>query len=229
MIYSSRRQSEQNVSKMQAKAFTLIELLVVVAIISVLAAILFPVFARARENARKASCLSNLKQIAMGWKMYAQDYDEVLPAARWSDSSIAPKVTVDFPFLLMPYTKSMQIFDCPSTDNHYKGTLTCTPTSYVQNGYLGYGAKTPSKTTLKFYPRRLSSIQSASITPLHWDTDKNNQSVGQWNQAGMDANPSYFSERHNGMFNVSFVDGHVKSLKKEQAFVNIEPNPDNQD
>mgnify|MGYP001548207113 CR=1 FL=1 len=64
---------------MKRRAFTLIEMLVVVAIIAVLAAILFPVFARARENARRASCQSNLKQIALGIFMYAQDYDERMP------------------------------------------------------------------------------------------------------------------------------------------------------
>jgi len=69
-------------------AFTLIELLVVIAIIAILAAILFPVFARARENARRASCQSNLKQIALGAFMYRQDYDEKLPTINVSDSGV---------------------------------------------------------------------------------------------------------------------------------------------
>ncbi len=67
----------------RARAFTLIELLVVIAIISILAAILFPVFARARENARRTSCLSNLKQIGLGVMQYTQDYDEKYPLALW--------------------------------------------------------------------------------------------------------------------------------------------------
>lgn len=67
----------------EKKAFTLIELLVVIAIISILAAILFPVFARARENARRTSCLSNLKQIGLGFMQYTQDYDEKFPLALW--------------------------------------------------------------------------------------------------------------------------------------------------
>ncbi|MHC5879657.1 type II secretion system protein, partial [Streptococcus pyogenes] len=66
---------------MKRKAFTLIELLVVVAIISLLAAILFPVFARARENARKTSCMSNLKQMALATQMYVQDHDGRFPYA----------------------------------------------------------------------------------------------------------------------------------------------------
>lgn len=64
--------------KNRTKGFTLIELLVVIAIIAILAAILFPVFARARENARRSSCQSNLKQIALGWMQYNQDYDEMM-------------------------------------------------------------------------------------------------------------------------------------------------------
>src|SRR5690349_12144108 len=69
--------------KRSARGFTLIELLVVIAIIALLAAILFPVFARARENARRASCQSNLKQIGLGFHQYTQDYDDRLPLTMW--------------------------------------------------------------------------------------------------------------------------------------------------
>src|SRR6186997_2010986 len=90
--------------KARRHGFTLIELLVVIAIIALLAAILFPVFARARENARRASCSSNLKQIGLGMLQYTQDYDEHFPmqaaAAFW------PSLT--------PYIKSDQIYKCPS-------------------------------------------------------------------------------------------------------------------
>jgi prepilin-type N-terminal cleavage/methylation domain-containing protein len=96
------------------KGFTLIELLVVIAIIAILAAILFPVFARARENARRASCQSNLKQIGLGVLQYIQDYDERYPAARWGSgpSWDAPR-NVWFG-QVHPYTKSLQIMQCPS-------------------------------------------------------------------------------------------------------------------
>ena len=114
------------------RGFTLIELLVVIAIIAILAAILFPVFARAREAARKATCLSNLKQIALAALMYAQDYDEVLPTAsangwRCSAHAVDPanQYTTDWtglgsldfwqlPDLLTPYIKSLDIFNCPT-------------------------------------------------------------------------------------------------------------------
>src|SRR5881392_1671009 len=73
-------------TRWRKSGFTLIELLVVIAIIAILAAILFPVFAKARETARSASCKSNLKQIATGWMMYVQDYDERTPYNWWSDN-----------------------------------------------------------------------------------------------------------------------------------------------
>src|SRR5690606_24616928 len=97
------------------QGFTLIELLVVIAIISILASILFPVFARARENARRASCMSNMKQQALGIMMYAQDYDGRIMAAVYYTS------LPSFQVLLQPYVKSYQIFRCPST-HRLKGT-----------------------------------------------------------------------------------------------------------
>lgn len=99
-------------------AFTLIELLVVIAIIAILAAILFPVFARARENARRASCMSNLKQIGLGFMMYVQDYDEKFPpllinytSPPTAPSGVSPYAWAD---ALQPYLKSTQIYQCPS-------------------------------------------------------------------------------------------------------------------
>jgi len=118
------------------RGFTLIELLVVIAIIAILAAILFPVFARAREAARKATCLSNLKQIALACLMYAQDYDEVLPSVNndgynatshaidpansyitWSDAESRNLGSIDYWQLadvLTPYVKSLDLFVCPT-------------------------------------------------------------------------------------------------------------------
>lgn len=94
-------------------AFTLIELLVVTTIIAILAAILFPVFARARENARKSSCQSNLKQIGLGILQYTQDYDETMPFDQLPNSSATPynNLWMD---VMQAYVKSDQVFNCPS-------------------------------------------------------------------------------------------------------------------
>jgi prepilin-type N-terminal cleavage/methylation domain-containing protein/prepilin-type processing-associated H-X9-DG protein len=99
---------------MRRSGFTLIELLVVIAIIAILAAILFPVFAQAREKARQAACLSNLKQLALAQTMYTQDYDETLPRAILSlpDGSLFP-----WPLAIAPYVRSTAVFRCPS-DRH---------------------------------------------------------------------------------------------------------------
>ena len=119
--------------------FTLIELLVVIAIIALLAAILFPVFARARENARKSSCLNNMKQLGIGVAQYAQDYDEHFPLQE-SNNTVAgvtnnPNyldsngVSVSWDLMIQPYIKNIQTLVCPSDTR-----------SVVQNTALpGYG------------------------------------------------------------------------------------------
>jgi prepilin-type N-terminal cleavage/methylation domain-containing protein/prepilin-type processing-associated H-X9-DG protein len=91
------------------KGFTLIELLVVIAIIAILAAILFPVFAQAREKARQTACLSNTKQLALGVYMYAQDYDETLPVAGYN-----AQCRGRWQWQIFPYVKNEQIFTCPN-------------------------------------------------------------------------------------------------------------------
>lgn len=147
------------------RGFTLIELLVVIAIIAILAAILFPVFAQARESARKASCLSNTKQLGLGTMMYVQDYDEYYPCNSWdtpfipttdheSRSATYPAAT-QWPWRIMPYLKNKQIFVCPSDPDPKNGwsgywapaNPTCddawgipTPISVAHNQHLfGYG------------------------------------------------------------------------------------------
>jgi len=126
----------------KGQGFTLIELLVVIAIISILASILFPVFARARENARRASCQSNLKQIGLGMMMYAQDYDGHLVSGFLDMGS----GNVSYPdgstgrfqpwyVSMFPYLKSSQLLNCPSVSSslEYKGGYGITTFSYAYN------------------------------------------------------------------------------------------------
>jgi len=117
--------------------FTLIELLVVIAIIAILAAILFPVFAQAREKARSAACLSNMKQLGAASTMYVQDYDGAYPLAWY------PTPQYGFDVVLFPYVKSYQVYDCPSNhvtprywEGYPKAGLGPIPGSYAMNGDL---------------------------------------------------------------------------------------------
>lgn len=124
-------------------AFTLIELLVVIVIIALLAAILFPVFARAREKARAASCQSNLKQLGLGFHMYAQDYDEKLPVTWIGNPNDFGAGGSGWAGLLFPYIKSSQVFTCPDdeTKQTVNGTMSVgggnTAVSYGYNATIG--------------------------------------------------------------------------------------------
>ena len=214
----------------RAKGFTLIELLVVIAIIAILAAILFPVFARARENARRASCQSNLKQISLGIFQYTQDYDEKMPHLGGGEV---------WNLLTQPYLKSTQIFACPSHSGRNVG-LASQPTriSYGMNVAMAAGGD------INTGGASLASINYPSELVMLADDDlgaKANQCYGYgavdlpddggyvwmwWDPQGTHGGPSPVTAgpgnttymagpdaRHLETANIAYADGHVKAQR----------------
>ena len=182
--------------------FTLIELLVVIAIIAILAAILFPVFAKARENARKSSCQSNLKQMGLSINMYVQDYDE-----RYPNAAIMIGTT---PYLLnevlVPYIKNSEIWQCPSK----RGAVDLSALGKPNIGYMAdVGTPMPSGTWRLFgtppagtYSCALAQIdQPASQAAMCDAVGAVSATFTRW--VGIDA-------RHTDGLNVLYCDGHVK-------------------
>jgi prepilin-type N-terminal cleavage/methylation domain-containing protein/prepilin-type processing-associated H-X9-DG protein len=183
------------------RGFTLIELLVVIAIIAILAAILFPVFARAREKARQTSCLNNVKQLTLGLIQYVQDYDEVFP--HWRNFR-NPKGSVYWYEIVQPYVKNTQVQKCPSEPNRSLG--------YGYNcDYIGYGSSTSIS-----IDHKLAEVNSPAETvwimdcgsacaykPARWVPDVTNALYLTYVDG---------ASRHNGGANVGFVDGHAKWL-----------------
>jgi prepilin-type N-terminal cleavage/methylation domain-containing protein/prepilin-type processing-associated H-X9-DG protein len=140
-------------------AFTLIELLVTIAIIAILAAILFPVFARARENARRASCMSNLKQIGLGIMQYTQDYDERVPSNYVKLKSDGSQIRW-WPDLLQPYVKSYQVFVCPSDSD---------PMSY----HFDRAPGDPTNLVISYSPNGVITCSAADMASLHFPAVSN--------------------------------------------------------
>ncbi|HEX8834432.1 MAG TPA: DUF1559 domain-containing protein [Abditibacteriaceae bacterium] len=215
--------------------FTLIELLVVIAIIAILASILFPVFARARENARKSSCASNLKNLALGWQMYTQDYDETAPGpmytradgarVRWFGGWDGSSVFRPEYGQLYPYLKNADIGGCSSWNSETPATYG--PVDYAYNAYFTHvhyeafnanGIKlaaiaAPTQTVLMYDGvRRYAAPDNLYRTPWGYPASVSSRS----DALGFGADPvsrSTFHARHNQTGNVAFADGHVKALK----------------
>lgn len=193
-------------SKQPVRGFTLIELLVVIAIIAILAAILFPAFARARENARRTSCLSNTKQLGLGALQYSQDYDERLPPAFNEDTG---KYWSE---LIQPYVKSTQLFYCPSDANHSSAN------AFGAGANISYGWNFRWLTHAGIDDRpytfggvSLAQIASSSETVMLGDSPNSNAT---WAISASSLYASYGPPaRHLEGSNVSFVDGHSKWFK----------------
>ena len=183
------------------KGFTLIELLVVIAIIAILAAILFPVFAKAREKARQTSCLSNLKQIGLGLLMYIQDYDEMTPTGG------------TYTVLTHPYTKNWQIFDCPSMRD-FEYPCPCPSSTRARCRYAlnsGGGAYGSSRWDGMNNGLMYAMVQDVAGTYWVYDgrCDRGNPADNTLDWTYYQRDPAY-EGRHNDGSNFVLADGHAK-------------------
>ena len=209
-------------SPRRRRAFTLQELLVVIAIIAILAALLFPVFSRSRENARRAACQSNLKQIGLAINQYVQDYDGVNPPRYGGATLEMPDANpLNWRVLMFPYTRSTQVFQCPSNpESGVSATnLTTAPpgtpdmhVSYACNydsGKLGvfsdYNGDDATRDSSIEFPSELIAV--AETTSTRPDIDMNDVALFSYLYAG-----------HMDYTNYLFVDGHAKALKPLQTY-----------
>jgi len=219
-------------------AFTLIELLVVIAIIAILAAILFPVFARAREKARQSSCTSNLKQIGTAFMMYAQDYDERLCDTLTGRSHGVWALMAAWPRAIMPYVKNRQLFRCPSA---YWASDAMGSAGNINGGYggvrevLGYAGRIDYRPAdwggdpdldAPGYGQPISAMTSPAENIIVCDSTNYVCQRAYWERTDNASQPTveiaaeynhaYYvvDSRHNGQANVCFADGHVKSLTR---------------
>lgn len=207
--------------------FTLIELLVVIAIIAILAAILFPVFARARENARRPSCQSNLKQIGLGLAQYTQDYDEQYPFV-YNGTSNGNVSGQSWKVVIQPYVKSTQLFTCPSaaSPRDQASNDGVTGRSYVTN-YIGdYGTNTQAESKGKGFMGYYIGSNSSSTSLADFPNTAQTIAVAEGRDVGrQEVNLGYGNPFTNLLWsghlttaNYLFADGHVKALKPQNTY-----------
>jgi prepilin-type N-terminal cleavage/methylation domain-containing protein/prepilin-type processing-associated H-X9-DG protein len=226
-----------NEEKPNRNGFTLIELLVVIAIIAILAAILFPVFAKVREKARQAACSSNEKQLALGVIQYESDYDEMLPGLDFSPIG-GGQESQGWAGRIYPYVKSTSVFTCPDDTTPPQGSMT--PISYLFNPSLGdYNHKilyhvpalvAPTKTILfiegagevtDVTNSNEGSSNSHSSPVFLSDYIDTFPSGGKWATGFLNGKPNSSSTdrftspdgRHSGGSNYILCDGHVKWMR----------------
>jgi prepilin-type N-terminal cleavage/methylation domain-containing protein/prepilin-type processing-associated H-X9-DG protein len=203
--------------------FTLIELLVVIAIIAILAAILFPVFAQAREKARSTTCLSNFNQLGKGVMMYIQDYDGAYPLAWYG------KPQYGFDCVLQPYVKNLQVFDCPSNKttprwwDGYKRYFNIDkpgiPGDYAMNGDLAAREDPKAGDRAGLTETAVQAPSETILMTEIWNTRGN---VGPeheiYTTTKNDVCTRIPIKIHQGGSNYNFCDGHAKWLRVEATW-----------
>jgi len=203
--------------KTMKRGFTLIELLVVIAIIAILAAILFPVFARARESARRTSCSNNVKQIVLGLKGYIGDNDEMYPRV----GGVANTVPFGWAEAIQPYVKSVQIFQCPSEST---GAVSGPTVAGYSDFFYNSNLATKNEAQLNFVSNVIAIGDSTAGTAANADDGCSTNTAacgdtagglatfnGGWStDTGAASGAGGGAGRHLDGANYGFADGHVK-------------------
>jgi prepilin-type N-terminal cleavage/methylation domain-containing protein/prepilin-type processing-associated H-X9-DG protein len=219
------------------RGFTLIELLVVIAIIAILAAILFPVFAQAREQARLSACTSNFKQYSTAWMMYVQDYDSTFPPYSVNTPWKPGELTfTTWDLLLQTYIKNYGVSRCPS--DPYPAVYEFKDGSTIWRSYTSPRNMTWNPAKGLPHPRSEGSVPQPADTLLMfeknqgaevngWPYPKTRKPGSQWGWAAAFENWQQTAwERHGERQVALFADGHVKTLKgKRQGQFRYPPNP----
>ncbi len=213
--------------------FTLIELLVVIAIIAILAAILFPVFAQAREKARQAACMSNEKQIGLGLMQYTQDYDEYFPVRYGANT---PADYVDgrqrtWKDMLMPYIKNVDVYRCPSNPTAKRPDRYGGQDRFFPGGYAMYLPDGPFTVPLfesgAAYPQSLAGVQTPANALVIVETSYRAPDTGPYQpyqepaqtDPGVTPGPSSWNSGHSKKkCNIIYMDGHVKYRALKDTF-----------
>jgi len=218
------------VRRLRPPGFTLIELLVVIAIIAILAAILFPVFAQAREAARKASCQSNLKQIGNAWVMYVNDYDETAPMNTWnSNVGGGSEMWQIMHIRAQPYIKNLAVLRCPS-DGTPEDAVDWTGVVQWSYGTAQAAARAGDKRAVEFANSyashwygvwNMSEISAPADFFLAYEAShflwpENVSGNFAWAKTG-NGEPR-FKANHQGQMNMLYADGHVKTVRCGQVF-----------